>query len=892
MSRLDGWLHRLRVRLRGEAYAREQAEEIDVHLALEAMHQRHGGAAAEEAAMAARRRFGNVTYYRERSRDAAGFRLVDRLRQDLTYAWRGWRRTPGTAVAIVITFALGVGANGAIFSFLDRVLLRPPARVLDPDDVRRLYVARPNPQASQAAAVNIGFSYPEYAAIRDAVRDDARIAALLGADSTSTVQGGEERPLRRAFVTADYLPLLLGTPARGRFFTADEDGLDAPAPVAVLTDAGWARLFASDSTVIGRTIALGGVRFEVVGVTPAGFSGLDLEAPDIFVPAAWRHAEDREGRRWYQRQDRYIDVVARLAPHANDTRVADVASVALRGAVDQRARSDSGLRVLLGSVLRERGPMGKERETAIAIRLIGIAGILLCIACANITNLLLARAARRRREVAIRLALGVSRRRLVGQLLAESLVLAVVAGAVGVVVAGVGGTVLRTQLQPRIHWSGSALDPSVAVVAFGAALLCGLAAGLVPALVASRQDVGDALKAAGHSGAPSRSRLRAALLVTQAALSVVLLAGAAVFLRSLHNVRTVDLGFDPNRVVVAGVDFTDSRRHPELVDGLSAVAKRLRGVPGVERVALASGAPLVSTMWMPLRSPGVDTIRWVNDQPPELVSVSGEYFAALGMRIVSGRAFAERDDAHAPLVAVVNQTMARALWPNANAVGKCLVYGPPTNPCVTVVGIVSDVRNWGLGRRTAMTWYLPLAQTAWLPHALVVRAAPERAAAVTALLRRDIRAAFAGAVVGVAPLEARLEPHNRPRRLSASLFTAFGLLALLVAGVGVYGVASCAYTERLHELGVRVALGAAPRDLTRLVLGSGLRVVGVGVVAGGLLALALSRLIASLLYDVSAHDPLSIGAAALLLCVTGVVAALPPAWRAARVDPVAVLREE
>ncbi|HSA57500.1 MAG TPA: ADOP family duplicated permease [Gemmatimonadaceae bacterium] len=894
MPTLRGLLHRLYVWIRGERYAEEQREEVEFHLALERMHLQHGGAGPSDAAHSARRRFGNVSFYREASRRAAGLAPLDRLTQDMRYAWRGVCRDPGVAITVVVTFALGVGANAAVFSFLDRVLFRPPAGLADPARTHRLYV--PLPGRGGRTFVTDRFSYEEYRAMRDAAWGYARVGATLRSDSSSLRFAQGEVPVRRAFVTADFLPLLVDRPARGRFFTPDEDDIDSPAPVAVVSHALWQRAFGGAPDIVDRGVDVGGIRLTIVGVAPEGFTGPGLSADDIWIPASAAPHYGPQREPWYASGAVYIGIVARVEDGIDPRQARQRLDQAYRVTYDRQSPADTLRAIMMESIIENRRPGARPQEISISVRLAGVALIVLLIACANVANLLLARAARRRREIAVRLALGVSRGRLLQQVLTESVGLALAGAGAALVIAAVAGSVLRTRLMPRVQWGDAVLEARVIWFALALALACGLLAGLAPALTAARGQILEALKGGVRDGASHGTTLRRALLVAQAALSVVLLVGAGLFLRSLRNVQAIDVGFDADRVVVGSVFFPDQQPHPELADALVDLADHLRSAPGVERVALSRAAPLTMTYSMPIAVPRRDSAFLAQLDVPDLIVASPEYFAVTGMRIIAGRPFGAGDREGAPAVAIVSETMARTLWPGESALGKCVIYHKPTNPCNTIVGVAADARQWSLIKPPAMQYFLPLAQrtgpnVSGQPRVILARTAPGQATAVALLMHRELRRLLPNAIPEVASLYRRLEPQLRPWRLGASLFTVFALLALLVAAVGVYGVMSYVFSQRVHELGVRMALGARAADVVRMVLSSSLHVIAAGIALGLLGAIAAGRLVQSLLYGVSARDPMTMIVAPAVLLVIGVAAALPAAWRATRVDPVAVLRE-
>lgn len=897
MSFLRGFLHRIWVVLRGERYAHDQEQEQAFHRSLEAMHQSHAGASTTSAALSARRRFGNPTVVREDARRVSALGVIDRLGQDVRYAWRGLRRAPGMSVAIVLTFALGVGTNAAIFSLLNRLLLQPPGGVRAPHEVRRLYQRTSGAAWGSAAPLaHPVFSYRTFTALRGELSGRAQVALGTRPDSSTVDAGTGERIARRVFATAEWLPLLVSRPALGRFYTADEDAVDAPAPVAVLSHSAWQRVYAGESGVIGKTIRIGSTGYTVIGVARRGFRGIEVTAADVWVPLSMRARERPTVARWYETGNVEFDVIVRPAPGVTVTEIEARATLALLRELGVGPTADTIRRVLSGPLIRERGPVKRPKTTTLTMRLAAVAGIVLLIACANVANLLLARATRRRREIAVRLSLGVSRRRLFSQLLTESLVLSISGGVVALAFAWYAGSVLRSNLLPRVNWEGSVLDLRVTSLAIGVSVLCGLLAGLAPCLSAVRTRVNDALKSGSRDGTYQRSALRTGLLIAQSALSVVAVAGAGLFLQSLRNVQGIDVGFDPRRIVVGAPSYSDNQRHPERSEALRELAGMLRTVEGVEGAALGNGLPWYSLISMPVVLPGQDSAARL-PSTPALIAVSPEYFTTTGIHLVAGRPILDSDREGAENVAVVNESLARALWPGENAIGKCLKNRTPANPCLTVVGIVRDPNPWNIVDSPNLIRFVPLAQRAgqandWLVSAIVVRTAPERAAAVVTLLRRELKRLLPAASPEVSSLNARFESELNQWRLSAALFTAFGALALFVAAMGIYSVVAYTFGQRMHELGVRMALGARGADIVSLVLVSTARVTALGALLGAGLAFAFGRFVESLLYGVHSRDPLTIGAAGAVLVVVGVVAGLLPARRAAGADPVVVLRAE
>jgi putative ABC transport system permease protein len=827
---------------------------------------------------------------------------LDVLRQDASYSWRSIRRSPGFTLTVLVTLALGIGANAATFTVLDRLYLRVPDGVHDPESIRRVWMYHSGVTDSEGkASFGIAVNYPLYRGIRD-VAPNPRDLALYGTDnSLFLAREGRKTRVRGIFATASYFGVLGVRAAFGRVYTAAEDSLGAGARVVVLSHRFWEREFAGDSAVLGRTVRIETDNYTVIGVLPRDFSGLDLQAADTWMPLASMpstHWRVRQPRWWENVNPWSFETIQRVSADGDARAFEQRASLAVRDVnrrlFPQRPDTLAAIRTapLVGSGLGEPG-----QDMMISTRLSGVAIIVLLIACANVTNLLLARAVRRRREIAVRLALGISRGRLVRLLTTETVLLAVLAGAVAVGVAWWGGTLLRALLLPQVTWYESALHPRVVGFAFLVSLLAGLVAGIIPALQSSNPELTQSLKEGVREGRVHRSRLRQGLVVTQAAFSLMLLVGATLFVRSLDNVRGLDIGYDADRLLFAYPQFDAGQAPPAAVQAaqVAQIAQRFEGRPGVEGVARVVNIPMqgisfTTFFWGP---GGVDSSGSLRQNFPTFSAVSPEFFRVVGLRFVQGRAF--EGGAGAPGEVVVNEAMAAKLWPGRLALGECMRFDKRANPCYTVVGVVENARASYVIEEPKPQFYLPtdnMPLKGWSATVLAVRTRTDAMPAVSAALSAEIRSAFPTADANVSPMMDQLEPEYRPWRLGASLFTAFGLLALLVACIGIYSTVSYGVTQRRHEFGVRIALGARLGDVLTQVVGEGVRVVAVGIVVGVALALAAGKLIASLLYGVKATDPLVMTAVAVTLLLVAAAAALVPAWRASRVNPVTALRSE
>ena len=818
---------------------------------------------------------------------------IDGLRHDVRYAIRSLRRAPGVTIGVVLTLALGLGVNMAMFSFLDVVFLRPPAGVAAPEEVRRVWTEI---QFVNGAQFWSGFSYPEYVAVDKAL--EGRIPTTLYRQPTDSrlVIDGQELQARTSLAAASFFDLLGARPATGRFFTAEEDRLGAGASVAVVSHAFWRRHLGGDASALGRELRIASRPYTVIGVAVEGFTGVELDATDVWIPLATQ--QSNATRPWWTNPNvNGFQILLRAGTGVSDALLAQRIAVGLNSPEVQARAADTANVVRLGSIIRAQGPGNKAQEVKIATRLAGVTIIVLLIACANVINLLLARTVRRRREIAVRLAMGISRHRLARLLLAESVLLALLATAAAVLAAYWGGALLRGLLLPDVKWADAASPVHWRVIALALAtgVGAGLIAGVLPAIQSVKTELTGALKAGFGDGHARRSRVRSALVIAQAALSVVLLVGAGLFVSSLSNVRGLRTGYDARNIIFGGIqyDTRDSVRDARQPQALREVAERLRGAPGVEAVALARMAPTRGFSMIDY-VPDVDTAQFRKPFATYNL-VTPEFFDATGMRIVRGEGFPRAAGGAMPPVVVVNEAMANAQWPGMDVLGRCMRF-PPEDRCYRIVGVAETAMFDALLEEPQSQFYLPLdsppAEAGTWFQSLIVRARPgARDVAITGM-QRALRETFPGGRPSIATMESYLEPEYRPWRLGATLFTAFGLLALIVAAVGIYSTVAYSVTQRTHEFGIRTALGARASDILRQVIGGSLRTVAIGVVAGIVLAIAGGRFIAALLYGIEPGDPrVMIGVAAALLVIAA-VAAFAPARRAARVDPVTALRTE
>ncbi|MDQ3950278.1 MAG: ABC transporter permease, partial [Gemmatimonadota bacterium] len=770
--------------------------------------------------------------------------------------------------------------------------------VVEPERVVRVYVTTRSAEGWDRTESAAG--YVLYTALRDHARAFERVAAYSERNAI-TGRGAEASELRVAQVTWDFFPLLGVRPALGRFFGPDEDRPPQGENVVVLDGGYWERAFGADSGVLGRALDISGSPYTIIGVAPKGFTGAELERRDAWVPTSAR-ALQQPRPDWPTTWNAWwLEIIGRLKPGVTPQQAGADATAAHRRAYAGPPDYTVARATLSVAPLRYNKERKESTEVAISRWLAGVAAVVLLVACANAGNLTLARVLRRRREVAVHLALGISRGRLVRLLLAESVLLSLAGGAAGLVLALVGGRLIRDMQLPNVSWTGSPVDARVLAVTALAAFATGVLVGLLPALQGSRPDLTAALKAGAREGAVHRSRLRTALTVTQAALSVVLLVGAGLFVRSLWNVRALRIGIEPDRVLVVGVRWSSDAGLPrEEVERMEVRRKalyeraleRFRRLPGIEHASLTVGSPFGSSFIVGLAVPGRDSLPRLPGGGPWVSMVTSDYFRTVGTRVLRGRVFTPADGPTSERVTVVNETMARTLWPNGDAIGRCLLLNNAL--CSRVVGVVEDARRRQLlHEEPAMQYYIPFGQEGGISGTTLLVRPVGDATKMIGTVRRELQQLEpAVGYVSVQTLQEIINPQVRPWQLGATMFTAFGALALLVAAIGLYSLIAYLVAQRTHELGVRVALGARAPDIARLVMGRGIAPAMVGLVLGVALALALGRFVEPLLFQTSPRDLGVFVVVTATLLAFAVLASLVPTWRATRVDPLTALRVE
>jgi predicted permease len=859
--------------------------ELRTDLDLEAAEQQQSGLSEVEARHAAQRAFGNMALIKEDTRATWGWAWLERLGQDLRYALRTARREPGFATTAIVTLALAIGINTAVFSVIDTVLFRKPP-LADPDRLVTLQQKLP-----KLGDVALGAAPAEYLDYRNHSRTFSSIAGYE--NEVFDLNGGTE-PLhvQAQAVTYTLFSTLGVKPARGRTFSPVEDQ-PSGAKVTVLSHELWQSRFGGSPQMLGSVVRLNEQPYTIIGIMPAGFefpltTASVGEPPALWVPIAFsaKRIQDRAA-------EFPVHIVARLKPGVSPAQ----AEQDVRRVADEFQQEHPDIyagNVRLQVNLDPLGARDTARVRPVLLALAGAVVFVLLIACANVTNLLLARAAVRQREMAVRNALGASAQRLIAQLAAEGLLMTSAGAALGCALAH-ALIKLVAVLWPSFV-AGLAqvrIDPTVLVFTLGISILSGFLCSLAPAMSWARPDIGTALKQAGRQGASQESRrLRGALVVAETSSAVVLLIGAGLLIHSLVEVLRVPMGFSPDGVLIARTTF-NRQRYPAAErrhDSEGQMVDRLAAAPGVVAVGLTTHIPLADDRQIGFVLEGGDenSVRWADN-----ALVSDDYFAAMGIPIVRGRTFGSQDTPQSPASAIVNQSMARHFWPNGDAIGKRILWGGRK---LTVVGIAGDVHIKALDSAVNPTIYnyvYQLESGATTSAVFIVRTRNSDPTSVAPAVREAISSVDRGVpVFDIRTMNQLVARSLTSRRFAAALLSSFAVLALALAVIGLYGVLSYAVAQRTSELGVRFALGATPAQALRLVLTDGLRLTTTGVIIGALLGAVAARAMSRLLFGIQVFDLNAFAIAVTTIVAVALIASYVPARRAARVDPMVALRHE
>lgn len=886
LHKLSIWLKSL---FRRRELDQDLDEEIRSHLDLITDQKIAEGLTPEKARRAARIELGGVEQVKEKVRDARTGAWLETLLQDLRFGLRMLRKNPGFTIIAVVTLALGIGANTAIFSVVNVVLFRP-LPIPDSDRVVALHDHLP-----AANLPRVGVSAPQF---RDysAYTNVFESTALLRDKNFNLATGGRTQVSRAKRVTASLFPLLGIRPVLGRTFISAED-MNPNAHVTVLSTSLWEALFGGDPRALGKSVWLDGIQYRIIGILPPSMARVD-PVSRLWVPMGLTPKDFAEDNRWTV----VFEMLARLRPGVSIKQASAVMTVEaerVKAATSASPINRKFAGVLKGFAIQIRTLndelVGNVRQPLYL--LFGAVLFVLLIACANIANLLLARGTARAHEIAIRAAIGAERRRIVAQLLTEALLLACFGGVLGLLFAYLGIRLLVRNAPASIPGIGAlGVNPTVLGFALAVSVIAGVLFGMVPAVQAGKIDLTRSLNQTSGRGSARLNRrgLRHILIVSEVALTCVLLVGSGLLLRTLANLLSVKLGFDPTNVLTLRISPSATKPDPaRLAAFCSTLLGRVTALAGVRHAALVFDPPLFRD-----EDNSIFAIRGYHPGPngpqphSEWIDATPDYFAAMGIPLLRGRIYTQSEmglDWNKGLVVVIDRALAQRFWPGANPIGAQIGWGDNSGRWASIVGVVGTVRDSSLAMQSKGTIYFPW----YYPGAtLVVRTASDPRPLISAIRHEVHSVDPSQAVYDVETMTHRVADSIAQQRFAASLLGLFAALSVILAAVGLYGVMSYVVSRRTHEIGIRIALGAQSADILRDVLGQGGRLALVGVALGVVAALGLTRLMASMLYGVTATDPLTFAVVIALLLAIALLACWIPAWRAMRVDPMAALRHE
>jgi putative ABC transport system permease protein len=877
MTFLNILIARLRALLGRDKVLNEIDEEMKAHIELEADANRERGMTPEEARRSAMESFGNVGSIRDLAYDVKGGGFLETLWQDVRYCGRMLTKHPSFTLIIVLTLALGIGANTATFSIVNAVLLRPfPYQA--PDQLVMIG------EGAAGAAV----SYPNFGDWKDDRNIFSSTSAVRGNENFNLTGAGEPERLQGRLVSAGFLSTLGVSPALGRDFLVEDDR-PGVTPTTIISYGLWSRRFASDQGITGKQITLNNQSFTVIGVAPRGF---EFEQPaDVSVPIGL--SADRFKARG---SDPGIRVVARMRSDVGLQQAQTQLNVIYQRLEQEYPKSNTGRRAYLTSL--QESFVGDVRQPLLI--LLGSVGLVLLIACANVANLLLVRASTRRREISVRVALGASRARIIRQLLTESIMLSLIGAVLGMLVAYWGTSLVANQLPAEIpRLSQANIDSRVLIFTIGVSLVTGLLFGLAPAIQSSRLNLTDCLKEGDRGASASRQYLRSALVVCEVALTLTLLVGAGLLVQSFRKVLQVDPGFNARQLLTMQVSVNNPDGN-QVASFFRQLQENVTRIPGVTAFGISNGLPLgvanhptFFIQGRPLPEPGKETgaVRY---------TVSPGYFEAMGIQLKRGRVFTSQDTPDTPLVMVIDEALAQ-YFQNEDPIGKQISQSRDGSPKYEIVGVVGHVEQDNLespGVRTPQ-FYLAFNQIppdrlpGFVRRINLLSRTNVDPSSLTSAVRDQVAALNKDqAVFNVRTMEEIVGQSVAPRRFSMMLLSVFALFALALASIGIYGVMSYAVAQRTREIGLRMTLGAQRWNVLRLVIGDGMKLTLAGVLLGVVAAFALTRTIKSLLFGVSATDAATFISIALLLLLVALLACWVPARRATKVDPMIALRYE
>jgi predicted permease len=907
------WLKELRRRiamlLDRHRFRADLEEEMQLHLDLRQQQQTESGLPLDEARSAARRRFGNKTVLKENSHVSWGWSWLESLVEDTLYGIRAMSRSPGLTIVALSSLALGIGANTSIFTFMDAVMLRS-LPVSNPEQLVVLGEHLRDGISANFAETDL-YSYPVFRQMQQRNQVFLSVAAIFS--MTNDVHGyvsdrTEQEPMNIQLVSGTYFPMLGVHALLGRTLNDEDDNSEGNHPVAVVSYSWWTRSLARDPAVLNQSLRIGTTVFSIVGVTPPEFFGTKVgESPDIWIPLSMGQSVPPH---WSGYNDIFYEplyIIGRLKPGVNMAQASTDVNLVyqqifhqLLGSFPDKTKTQKNradlerthvpLTPMANGISEIRQEFSKPLKILMAVVI-----LVLLIACANIANLLLARSTARARELAVRQALGASRLRIVRQLLTESLTFAIGGGALGIAFAAAANRVLLRMVSGgEMLPLDVSLNAKLLLLTLGITLFTALLFGTIPAFRGTRLQLTLSLKdGRGASGSAARSPLARALVVSQVALSLVLLVGAGLFLRSLINLNNVDTGFNKENVLVLQLDDSSAgykNDDPRLIPLHQEIERRLGALPGVRATGYASIA-FSGGIWAgPVYVAGYDNKK---DVDISHIFVGAGYFAAMQVPIIAGRAFGPQDTVNSPKVAIVSETMARTMFPAGSPIGRHYgVDGPETANSHVVIGVAKDVRLGGLTGPTRPRDYLPYTQGSGYMPELVVRYTGDRAS-ISAAVRNAIHSIDRNLpITHITTLDEEVALTIADQRLLAQLSTFFGLLAVFLSSIGIYGLMSYVVSRRTNEIGIRMALGADRSKIQGQVMREIALLVAMAIVIGVPVTLAASKLVTSMLFGLQGTDPWNLLVAVCLLMSVAVLAGYLPARRASRVDPMAALRCE
>ena len=886
---LEEWLYSFPLRLRSffrpHQVDREMKEELREHLDQQIKENVAKGMSPEEARRTALLAIGGLAQIEQQCRDARGASLLEDLVQDLGYGFRQLCRNPGFSALAVLCLTLGIGANAAVFSWLEGILFRPYPAVAHQE---RLFAVAGTVEGKRMDDL----SWPDFLDLRRdcTLCDDALVTSITG----STLNIGDHAEVTTgSVVSANYFDALGVHPLLGRGFEPGEDVGSGSHPVVVISYQLWRTRFKADPQIIGKAQRLNNVPHTIIGVAPEGFYGTFVgRAIQFWVPASMQETFASGGYKLEDRGARWIESYVRLKPGVSQAQAQQqISAIAARLQTSYPA-TDRGRGIRIWPLWQTPFNHARTMGPTLEVMAVVVAFVLL-IACANVGNLLLVRSFVRRHEMSVRLAIGASRTRLLQQLLTEGLILSAL-GTAGGLVTAYWCRHLLVKLLPagKTMYLPGTIDTHVIGLSAGISLVVTLIIGLVPAFEARHLDLAGPLKAESGAvvGARSRTWIRSGLVIFQVGLSFILVVGAALLLESLERIRTTSPGFSTTSVTVTGVSLVAAGYDvPRAETFQNELIDRIHALPGIESAAFAAVTPLGYISY-PSSPIVVDGYQHSPDEQPEVEynQVGPGYLATLGIPLLSGREFTRTDDENAPRVAIVNRTMMARYWRGQDPIGRRLQV---KGRWVRVVGVAADSKYESMGEIAKPFFYVSLRQDFVREPKLNLRTTRSPESTLAAVLREVHGLDQNLALYEMITLQEQVNRANSQQQVAVTLVSTLGGLALLLAAVGLYGVMSYSVAQSTRELGVRMALGAGAANLLRLVILRGLRLTAGGVLSGAIAALALTRLLGQLLYQVSPHDPLGFGSALAVTTITTIAACLLPAWRASRTDPARVLRD-